>query len=105
MREKGSVIMAQHNLEHGEPVMGTGGGLMGIPSTPDFEPGTGSVTDDTSQESPEAQEALEREGVDKTAWPGQEGWTGDPGSGSDTPDAGTNPVADAEHILKPDAEQ
>lgn len=61
------------------PPMGTGGGIMrgSDPSTGAMQPGTGSLIDDTATEPPDEQEALQREGDEKTAWPGQEGWTGD----------------------------
>ncbi len=61
------------------PTMGTGGGIMPgpEPSTAAMEPGTGSLIDDMPTEPPDVRESLRREGDDTTAWPGQEGWTGD----------------------------
>lgn len=66
------------------PPMGTGGGIMPgpEPSTGALQPGTGSLIDDTATEPPDEHEALQRDGDDKTAWPGQAGWTGDPGTNS-----------------------
>lgn len=65
------------------PYMGSGGGLMpaGIDREA-FEPGDGTLTGDRAADSDVGaeRETSEREGLDRTARPGQEGWTGDPGA-------------------------